>query len=361
VKNPEYLPSNYDFYFYFGEDEYALKTKTDPVVYEYKKSGTYRLNVEIEALDSGLQIGSLEMFVKVGDSGLSIVLPSQLVKTGQDCTFRAVTNAPLPDAPSYDWDFGDSKGLVIPYTGEAIHVYDKSGTYTVTVKLFASGQAGAPLLGTAVAQVKVEAGEAGFLSYLQKTTHLMVAVAGDTTLHRSDGYTYPYNGLMISVYFNQPGTKWDGTHFTQRYFRAPQQGQSGIEINIDGEVSAEGDKIVYINAVMIGDESNVKIGQRSETKISLVNLPLQPKSPMPTVPNPNYKPQFTAYMEGSGVGSHVTGVFFEQIRPTSSDPNYKLSYEPWKFEDTKRTQYFLVVFKTERIDAYDDPGYQKRN
>jgi hypothetical protein len=102
-------------------------------------------------------------------------------------------------------------------------------------------------------------------------------------------------------------------------------------------------------------------GEQRESRIYATNIPLEPKSPIPTTYEPNYKPQFFAYIEGADVANYITNTFYEHRQPRTNDQNYKIWFDPLKFEDTELKPYLLIVFKTSRINAYDDPGYQIRD
>jgi hypothetical protein len=362
VLNPEFLPSGYYYRIIFGDDNQGVFASDEDITHEYIKDGTFTMetNLVMQLAGEELVIGKTGLSVVVGGSALSIVAPSGPLEAGQDYTFRALMSGILPDAPSFEWDFGDSGGLVIPFSNEATHMYEKEGNYIVTVKLFASNEASAALLGTATKEIIVEAGTVDFLSYLQQTTHLLVSVGGDTTLHQSDGKTYPYDGSSMVLYSVEAVTIWRGTHFSQNYYRAPGESGSGITVTIEGDVSEDGKTILNLSATIIYDDSNNNPGELREQRITLVNAVLQPKSPIPVSNSPNYKPQFTAYLEGPEVANYVTSTYYEYKQPKPSDPGFTMWYDPFRFENTTHTPFLLVVFKTFRIDAYDDPGYQQR-
>jgi hypothetical protein len=334
---------------------------TQEVVHQFQQTGKYRVVFTLNDYD-GFTIASAETVVDINQD-LQIITPSGLLKTGEEYTFTARTDSPenLPDAPVYEWEFGDNNGKIIPFSNEATHLYEKEGTYTVRVLLLESDEEAAPLLGVATAEVQVEAGNIDALSFLQQTTHVLVTVRGDSIYHQSDGSTSPQGTVALVIYSPEASISWDGTHFSGRYFSPPTDHSSGITVTFEGDVSEEGDKIFNLTATGIHDYAHRLAGEQHETRISIVNVMLEPKSPIPSTYNPDYKPQFTAYIEGPEVANYVNSTFFEHLQPQTSDPYFKMWYDPLRFTNTNFTPYLLVVFKTERIDAYDDPGYQKRD
>jgi len=294
---------------------------------------------------------------------LQIIVPSGPLKTGQEITFTARTDTidVLPDAPAYEWYFGDGEGLVIPFSNEATYLYDRPGKYTVTVQLFENEYEAANLLGVASVEVNIEAGDVDVMQYLQQTTHLLVSVRGDSTYYQSDGYSRDANGVPLIIYSPLATTTWEERHFSASYFSPPTGTSSGITISIEGDVSAEWDKILNLSARCVYDDAHRLVGEKRETKITVSNVKLESKSRLPVPFDPNFKVTYLAYIEGSEVADYVSSTFFEHVQPKTVDPNFRMWYDPLTFVNTEFVPYLLVVFKTERIDAYDDPGYMKRD
>jgi hypothetical protein len=341
--------------------EYSLfKNGILEVDHRFQKAGKYKATFTVVGYGPD-KIASADTIVDVSQE-LRIIVPAGPLKTGQEYTFTARTDSPedLPDDPVYEWEFGDSNGLIIPFSNEATYLYEKPGTYTLRVLLFESEDVVAPLLGVATTEITVEPGAADNLGYLQETTHLLVTVRGDTTYHQSDGYTRE-NTVPLGVYSIEASTKWTGTHFSNKYFSPPTDSSSGISLTIEGDVSQEGDKVFNLTATVVYDDAHRLAGEERETRLSLVNVKLEPTSNLPVPFNPDSKVRFTAYIEGPDVANFVNSTFYEHRQPQTSDPNFKMWYDPLRFTDTEYTPYLLIVFKTSRIDAYDDPGYQKRD
>jgi len=344
------------------EDDLGFPSGVYTATHQFQQDSKYRI-VFLLHNEKENEIAKTDITLEITGVELAIIVPEQPLKTGYEYTFTAQNDYPekMPEDPVYEWDFGDNNGKIIPFSNEATHLYEKEGTYTIRVLLFESDEEAAPLLEVATAEVKVEAGTADFLSYIQQTTHLLVGVRGDTTYYQSDGYTRSQEGATLSAYLSLSSTSWEGTHFSNRYFSPPTDSSSGMSITIEGDVSQEGDKVFNLSAMCIYDDAHRLAGEERETRISLVNVKLEPKSPIPSTYDPNYKPQFVAYIEGPEVANYVTSTFYEHRQPQTSDPNFKTWYDPLRFTDTKYTPYLLIVFKTERIDAHDDPGYQQRD
>ena len=342
--------------------EYALfEDGVLEVDHQFQKGGKYKVIFTVVGYGTS-PIASAETMVDVSQD-LQIIVPSGPLKTGKEYTFTARTDSMdnLPDAPSYEWDFGDGNGLIIPFSNDATHLYEIPGKYTVRVLMFESDDVVAPLLGVATVDITVEQGDINVLEFLQKTTHLAVYVRGDTTYHQSDGYTRPANGCMLGVYYVESKTTWNGTHFTNSYFSPPTGSSSGIDLTIDGDVSEKGDKVTNVTATIIYDDSHRLAGERRETKISILDVELEPASTLPKVYDPSQEMCFVAYVEGPDVALRVTSTFFEHLKPQTSDPGFKMWNDPLQFLNTQFTPYLLVVFKTNRIDANDDPGYHSRD
>jgi hypothetical protein len=315
----------------------------------------------------GNEITSGETTLNVKGVNFVIEVPEQPLKVGQEYTFTARTDYPekLTEAPSYEWDFGDGPGLIIPFSNEVAHVFQKPGNYVIHVEIFESTEKAANVLGSALVTVEVgeatEAKDVDLLSYIQKTTYLLINVCGEATYHQSDGLTRPPEGLSLQVYSGQPSTKWTGTHFNNEYYTPPTDSSSGITITLEGDVSADGNLMLNVSGIGMYDDSLRKSGEKRETKISLMNVKLVSKSPLPIPYDPDYNNVcLVGYIEGPEVTNFVTNAYYEYIKPSTSDPDFKMWYESMVFSNTKYTPYLLVVFKTSRIDAYDDPGYQKR-
>jgi hypothetical protein len=289
-------------------------------------------------------------------------VPAPPLQAGKEYTFAVHHESPgkLTEEPFYEWDFGDGSGIEIPFSNEATHAFAKEGKYTIRVTLFESDEEAAPLLGVATAEVIVEGQAVSTISYIQQTTHLLVAVRGGTTEHYSSGESRDGSRVLI-IYLAAASTTWSDNHFTNKYFIIPTDSSSGIDLTIEGDVSDECDKIFNLTATIIYDDSHSLAGEQRESRIYLTNVPLEPKSPIPTTHDPNYKAHFVAYIEGVDVADYVTNTFYEHHQPQTNDPNYKIWYDPLKFENIEPIPYLLIVFKTYRIDAHDDPGYQKRD
>jgi len=336
-------------------------TSTNYMRYYFDDVGNYSIRVNVTA---GGKTITGESQVTITHLGLSIKAPDESpLVTNSDYTFIAESTFPkyLPLNPYYHWDFGDETGLVVPLFNEVTHAFTEDGQYTIKVELRESEEADAPVLASATAVISVEPGSVNFLSYIQKTTHLYVGVRGDTTYHQSDGYTSYAEGRTLSVYSGQPTTSWDGTHFTNQYFMPPTDSSGGITVTIEGDVSEQGDKVFNLTATVVYDDAHRLAGEERETRISIVNVTMEPKSPIPSTYDPNYMPQFTGYIEGQDVANFVRSTFYEHRQPKTTDPNFKMWYDPLEFTGTNFTPYLLIVFKTYRIDAWDDPGYPQRD
>ena len=310
--------------------EYALfEDGVLEVDHQFQKAGKYKAIFTVVGYGTS-PITSAEIIVDVSQE-LQIIVPPGPLKTGEEYTFTARTDGldKLPDAPSYEWEFGDGNGLIIPFSNEVTHLYEKSGNYTIRVLMFESDDVVAPLLGVATIDITVEQGDINVLEFLQKTTHLAVYVRGDTTYHQSDGYTRPANGLAFVVYYVESSTKWNGTHFTNRYFSPPTDSSSGIDLTIEGDVNEKGDKVTNVDATIIYDDSHRLAGERRETRISLSNVELAPASTLPEAYDPAREMCFVAYVEGPDVATHVTSTFYEHLKPQTSDPSFKMWHDPF--------------------------------
>ena len=318
--------------------------------YQFQTEADYRLIFTIDYIDRGgpvlIEEGLLSEIMT--EPEISIELPQQPLLVGQEYTFRVVTEGVPLEAPSYEWDFGDKNGKIVPLSNEATHLYDEAGTYSVSVQIFDSDREGTPLLGDATAEVIVEEEEetVDALSFLQQTTYLLISVRGDTTYHISDGRNGPREGTVLNFYSNQPSTSWDGTHFSHRYYNPPTASSGGITVTIEGDVSEEADEILNLTATVIYDDSHVQDGEQRESRISIRNVEIEPEYPIPATSNPSYEPHFIVYIEGSEVATYVTDTFYEHMQPTTSDPDFKTWYDPLEFVDTERTPFLRIEFGT---------------
>lgn len=331
------------------------------VEHAFQNAGKYKAVFTIVGYFNAKPI-SAETIVNVSQE-LQIIVPAGPLRSGEEITFTARTDSlgDLSEAPSYEWYFGDGNGLEIPFSNEATHLYNKEGTYMISVKLFESGEEAAPLMGAASVEVTIEAGSADFLSYLQQTTQLLVTVRGDSNYHQSDGYTRHQDGFTLVINSALASTKWEGTHFKNTYYTPVTGSSSGVTLTIEGDVSKEGDKVYNLVATVVYDDAHRLVGEQRESRISVVNVQLEPTSTLPVVFDPNSKACFVAYIEGADVANYVNSTFYEHKRPQTSDPEYKMWYDSMNFMNNKYVPYLLIVFKVDRIDAYDDPGYQKRD
>ena len=197
------------------------------VDHRFQKAGKYRAVFTVVGYGTS-PIASTGIVVDVSQA-LQIIVPSGPLKTGEEYTFTARTDSSenLPEAPSYEWDFGDGNGKIIPFSNEVIHLYENPGNYTIRVVLFESDEEAAPLLGIATATVEVEA-SANHLMELHQMNKFALdfAVQHDYVEGMSGRYSWDYESYGEVI--------WDRVNFSMQW---EQYGHSEV---MTGRVSADG-------------------------------------------------------------------------------------------------------------------------
>lgn len=194
------------------------------------------------------------------------------------------------------------------------------------------------------------------LQLIQQTTKIFTGIKGTTTSLDTTGRLSTSDQANLSV-SSEPGAAiWNGTSFSCIYQGKPGSSSSTIDLEITGEVSPEADLLHSIKARIIYNDDNK---DQREYAISVVNVPLNTKSTVPAVRDPLYRPVFIGYIEWQSVGQHVTSTKMETFQPRIA-PDYRSWYDPFKWDSAEHTPYLLIVFSTEHISIYDDPGYNTR-
>ena len=245
VANPQYITSNYPSKWQFINEStglvdtgmteeisfpYDLSNKgTHEVEHRFQQAGKYKVVFTIES-HTGEQIASAQTTVDVTHT-FQILAPEGPLKTGQEYTFTARTDSPevLPDSPVYKWDFGDGNGITIPFSNEAIHLYVKGDTYTVSVQLFESEEAGAPLLGTATAEVEVEA-SADHLTEIQQ----MNKFALDFAIQHD--YVEGMSGIFLWDWDSHGEVVWNGVNGFMEWEQYGHSERMTCRVSEDGTV-----------------------------------------------------------------------------------------------------------------------------
>ncbi len=243
VENPKYFPIGYPVKWDFINEstgqsdtgpvlvtspEYSLsETGIQEAVHQFQGMGNYRIVFTVSD-HKGNKITSAETTVDVTQA-FQIMVPEGPLKTGREYTFIARTDSPetLSDTPSYVWDFGDGSGIIIPYSNEATHVFQTVGTKTISLKVYASEEQGAPLLGSANVDVAVEA-SANHLIELHQMKHfaLTFAVQHD--------YIEGMSGVFVWGWDSHAEVVWDGVNFSMEW------AQYGHWERMTGQVSEDG-------------------------------------------------------------------------------------------------------------------------
>ena len=221
------LPTGHDYWWEISTGD-ARRTDTNTFEWTFLKEGTYGVRGEIRhtvninaytSKDDLFAFGQATISVTKAPE-LTIKVPPPPLQAGKEYTLIAQHEDPgkIPEEPYYKWDFGDSEGITIPFSNEATHAFAKEGKYTIRVEVFDSDGETDPLLGTASANVIVDGQDVSTISYIQQTTHLLVAVRGATTEHYSSGESRDGSRVLI-IYTVAASTTWSDNHFTNKYFK----------------------------------------------------------------------------------------------------------------------------------------------
>jgi len=218
ITNPEIGPAYLGYHFDFGDGDLEIlhKRSGDDITHEYHNEGTYSVVVELLAdarVRGGIiatPIATSKITVEVGGSEFFIVTPSPTLKVGEDYIFRAMASGLLPIAPSYEWDFGDGTGKIIPFSNEVTHVFKEAGSHVIYVEVFESEEEASPQLGSAFIEVDVVA-TASHLEELHqmKRFSLDFAVQHDYVEGMSGVFLWDWNSFGEVV--------WDGVNFTMEW------------------------------------------------------------------------------------------------------------------------------------------------
>ncbi|MFP8956049.1 phage tail protein [Natrialbaceae archaeon A-CW3] len=111
----------------------------------------------------------------------SFTYQPETVEPGDEMTFDASESEPSTAITSYEWDFGDGKTA----TGETVsHIYDTSGTYTVTLTVESDDD-----VDTRTATVSVESSDTG----VDDSERTLAYYADDDGIVRTDGTTEAFD------------------------------------------------------------------------------------------------------------------------------------------------------------------------
>ncbi|MBN2567762.1 PKD domain-containing protein [Candidatus Woesearchaeota archaeon] len=276
------------------------------------------------------------------------------LETGKYYNFSFSYAGTEPAARIYHIDWGDGGFTSRTYDTVYRHSYSSQGVYTVRVTLNDT----AANRVVAAGEIKVETKYPyERLALLHDTTHLLMSVCGDVKETFSDGTSYDRPGLCLAGYQPQAEVYWSGRQFSVDFDEQVNE-QTYIRLRMDGVVDDNATMVENANAQVIYEYTGGSYdGQRREEKFSISGLPLRTKSPIPTVRTDWYKPQFFGFAEGANASRYVDHTERTYLLPTRDDPHKTATLGPFVFTDMGNKAQVLIVFKTERITAYDDPGY----
>ena len=209
------------------------------VVHQFEQSGEYKVIFSITSKHDGSQIASTQTIVDVSRA-FQIIAPAKPLETGQEYAFTVRTDSPesLTESPSYEWDFGDGSGIIVPFSNEVNHVFNKEGTYVIYLEVFESDEEAANTLGSAYLEVEVEASaNVDFLDSLRQTNWIEIGLVCPITTQ------YGSRDAWISEWAkdNSLGiVQWEGSHFSVTW-----SSERHSEI-ISGDVRQEGSDL-YIS------------------------------------------------------------------------------------------------------------------
>ena len=294
--------------------------------------------VDVDARNACLGIQSTEISI---DGPLN-------VSTGETHEYQ-LDYGPIPEGASFEVLFGDNTTPYRSIDGTHRFTFLQPGEYPIEAVLKdRDGNALASGSITVTADYPYST-----LDLLQQTTHVLVTVCGSATDTYSDGTsTSPFERGCTQVYSINAVVEWDGLEFSIRY-----EGIEGdstlVQITVDGTVAADLKHVAFVNAQVTMTDDD---GEFRKFGVSLTGLPLKSAKSLPPVLDPSYKPVFEAFVEGPATAGHVASTTFEWLNPRPRTD--WIARSPYQYNSTELIAYALVVFKTERISANDDPIYR---
>jgi hypothetical protein len=288
-----------------------------------------------------------EIKKKIIKYSIKIDPDDEVLETGKQYTFFM---AGAKETGRFEFDFNKSTE---PYKSSKPHyttTFFEAGVYSLNFTQFNGTQILATAERNIVAMYPYDP-----LEQLQRTTQLLVSVCGDTVQKDKGGGESNYEGVCNQIYYVPMNISWSDVFFSADYDK--QEGENHIKIKIKGNVNTNASKLVHYSGSATYSHKN---GEVRKTEIEINDVEIQPKGgALPNIRSDTFKPQFTGYLEKTGIASHVKKNTWEKKMYYLGDPDFKLWHEPFKYPE-KNSSRILVVFKTQRIDAHDDPGYGKR-
>jgi hypothetical protein len=198
-----------------------------------------------------------------------------------------------------------------------------------------------------------ESTELNTLDYLHQTNCVGVAIRFAGNMKYSDGQSFYSNSHTNVIIPHGADLVWNGTHFSYIQSVPATERASGMDVSIEGEVSADGQSLLRLEADLHFDDHLLSDGGERTSHLTVYNIPLVPEHPLEHYQGQQFKPKFTGFIEGSDAAIHV-------LETSNKGWNKIYSWEQGlpDFDNTEVKAYVLVVFKAGDITAYDDPTYQ---
>jgi hypothetical protein len=192
------------------------------------------------------------------------------VSVQQELRLTARSNGTAPSNARFEWDFGDGESETVHGDSTVAHVYEKVGSFIVTVRMY-DGQ-GSEALGNSQAQVQVTE----FVSIAVLLTGM--ESLPPSTIKGTDGVDIPQITFTNKI-GNPPPLTWSDKEFVVDYTYS----MSGVDFatRISGRLSDDGKSIKILTAITSG--IGVGGAYSYTSSIAITDFPLENVIPGVTV------------------------------------------------------------------------------